>query len=107
MLDQNLGEKGVHIIKQLLKKTTDSQSDAYLALLSYRTATLDCSLSPAELLMSQKLRTTLPCCTESKQSEEILKKQESLKWKQKQQYEKGTRTYYLALWEKHTLTEEP
>uniref|UniRef100_A0A669BR33 Uncharacterized protein n=1 Tax=Oreochromis niloticus TaxID=8128 RepID=A0A669BR33_ORENI len=49
MLDQNLGEKGVHIIKQLLKKTTDSQSDAYLALLSYRTATLDCSLSPAEL----------------------------------------------------------
>uniref|UniRef100_A0A669CTR3 Integrase catalytic domain-containing protein n=1 Tax=Oreochromis niloticus TaxID=8128 RepID=A0A669CTR3_ORENI len=85
------GEKGVRIIKKLLKKTTFSQSDAYLALLSYRTATLDSSLSTAELLMSQKLRTTLHCYTESKQSEGILQKQESLKWKQKQQYEKGTR----------------
>ncbi len=33
-------EKRVHIIKQLLKKATDSKSDPYLALLSYRSAPL-------------------------------------------------------------------
>uniref|UniRef100_A0A1A8FRD6 Integrase catalytic domain-containing protein n=1 Tax=Nothobranchius korthausae TaxID=1143690 RepID=A0A1A8FRD6_9TELE len=67
-------EKGVHIIKQLLKKATDSNSDPYLALLSYRTAPLDCGLSPAELLMSRKLRTTLPCYEAIKPNEEIMKK---------------------------------
>uniref|UniRef100_A0A3P9DN86 Integrase catalytic domain-containing protein n=1 Tax=Maylandia zebra TaxID=106582 RepID=A0A3P9DN86_9CICH len=91
-------EKGVHMIKQLLKKATDSQSDPYLALLSYRTAPLDCVLSPEELPMSRKLHTTLPCYAESKQSEVITKKQENLKWKQKQQYDKGTKA--LGLLEK-------
>uniref|UniRef100_A0A3Q4MK41 Integrase catalytic domain-containing protein n=1 Tax=Neolamprologus brichardi TaxID=32507 RepID=A0A3Q4MK41_NEOBR len=38
---------------------------------------------------------TLPCYAESKQSEEIIKKQEHLKWKQKQQYDKGTRALGL------------
>lgn len=94
-IHRQMAEKGVHIIKQLLKKATDSQSDPYLALLSYRTAPLDCGLSPAELLMSRKLHTTLPCYAESKQSEEIIKKQEHLKWKQKQQYDKGTRALGL------------
>ncbi|KAL7852894.1 hypothetical protein SRHO_G00186790 [Serrasalmus rhombeus] len=40
-------EKGVHILKQILKKTTDSKSDPYLALLSYRAAPLECGLSPS------------------------------------------------------------
>ncbi|XP_061876955.1 uncharacterized protein K02A2.6-like [Entelurus aequoreus] len=53
-------EKGVHILKQLLKKAADSDSDPYLALLSYRASPLQCGLSPAELLMKRKLRTTLP-----------------------------------------------
>jgi len=57
-------EKGLHIIKHFLKKATDSKSDPYLALLSYRTAPLECSLSPAELLMNRKLHTTLPWYTD-------------------------------------------
>ncbi|XP_023814982.1 uncharacterized protein K02A2.6-like [Oryzias latipes] len=53
-------EKGVHILKHLLKKAADSNSDPYLALLSYRASPLQSGLSPAELLMKRKLRTTLP-----------------------------------------------
>lgn len=53
-------EKGVHVLKQLLKKAAESDSDPYLALLSYRATPLQCGLSPAELLMNRKLRTTLP-----------------------------------------------
>uniref|UniRef100_A0A3Q2Q5W3 Integrase catalytic domain-containing protein n=1 Tax=Fundulus heteroclitus TaxID=8078 RepID=A0A3Q2Q5W3_FUNHE len=71
-------EKGVHIIKQILKKTTDSKSDPYLALLSYRAALLECGLSPAELLMNRKLRTTLPCCSEIKHNTGIQTKLENM-----------------------------
>uniref|UniRef100_A0A672FWU0 Integrase catalytic domain-containing protein n=1 Tax=Salarias fasciatus TaxID=181472 RepID=A0A672FWU0_SALFA len=85
-------EKGVHIIKQLLKKATDAKSDPYLALLSYRTAPLDCGLSPAELLMNRKLRTTLPCYTQIKRNEEIQTKLDNLKRKQKNYYDKATKT---------------
>lgn len=52
-------EKEVHILKQLLKKAADSDSDPYLALLSYRASHLQSGLSPAEPLMKRKLRTTL------------------------------------------------
>lgn len=42
-------EKGVQIVKTLLKKVSDSKSDPYMALLSYRAAPLECGASPAEL----------------------------------------------------------
>ena len=50
-------ERGVQTIKNLLKKS----DDPYLALLIYRSTPLpNSNYSPAELLMSRKLRTNLP-----------------------------------------------
>ena len=53
-------EKGVQIVKRLLKKAKENDSDPYIALLNYRSTPLDCGKSPAELLMNRKLRTRLP-----------------------------------------------
>ena len=44
-------KKGVYIVKQLLKKAQDNNSDPCLALLSYRASPLEHGLSPAEILM--------------------------------------------------------
>ena len=50
-------ERGVQTVKNLLKKS----DDPYLALLIYRSTPLpNVNCSPAELLMSRKLRTNLP-----------------------------------------------
>ena len=49
-------EQAVKTFKDLLKKNGDHMK----ALLSYRSTSLACSHSPAELLMGRKLRTTLP-----------------------------------------------
>lgn len=52
-----LAERTVQTVKSLLKAATDP----YLALLSYRaTPLLWCNLSPSELLMGRRLRTTVP-----------------------------------------------
>ena len=45
--------------KKLIRKAIDSKEDINLALLAYRTAPLDCGLSPSELLMGRKLKTKL------------------------------------------------
>ena len=49
-------ERAVKTVKNLLKKS----EDPYLALLAYRTTPLQCGYSPSELLMSRKLRNTIP-----------------------------------------------
>ena len=51
-----LAERTVQTVKSLLKKS----SDPYLALLSYRSTPLEHGFSPAELLMSRRLRTNVP-----------------------------------------------
>ncbi|GAA6111759.1 uncharacterized protein K02A2.6-like [Tachysurus ichikawai] len=55
-----LAEKGVQIVKRLLKKATETGSDPYLAILNYRASPLENGLSPAEMLTNRKLRTKLP-----------------------------------------------
>uniref|UniRef100_A0A9J8BEJ1 Integrase catalytic domain-containing protein n=1 Tax=Cyprinus carpio carpio TaxID=630221 RepID=A0A9J8BEJ1_CYPCA len=84
-------EKGVHILKQLLKKAADSKSDPYLALLNYRTSPLECGMAPAEMLMNRKLQTTLPSCSKQKANVKIKQKLKQLKYRQKFYYDRAAK----------------
>jgi transposase InsO family protein len=55
-----LAEKTVQTVKGLLTKAKQSGQDPYLAMLNYRTTPVDGVASPAQILMSRRLRTTLP-----------------------------------------------
>lgn len=55
-----LAEKGVQIVKRILKKTHESRGDVWLGLLAYRSSPLDCGQSPGELLQGRRLHATLP-----------------------------------------------
>lgn len=53
-------ERAVGIVKGLLNRAKDSDSDPYLALLAYRQAPREMGASPAELLMGRYLKSKLP-----------------------------------------------
>lgn len=55
-----LAEKGVQIVKRIMKKTGERKEDFWLGLLSYRSTPLDEGRSPGELLQGRKLRNRLP-----------------------------------------------
>ena len=56
-----LVERNVQTIKRLLKKAKYSSNDSFLSLLDFRNTPISgMTVSPAELLMSRKLRTRLP-----------------------------------------------
>lgn len=83
-------EKGVEIVKRLLKKAAETKSDPYLALLTYRSSPLACGASPAELLMNRKLRNTLPQMPRKKNTVPKQKHMQ-LKWAQKKHHDKTAR----------------
>ena len=84
-------ERAVQTIKNLMKK----KDDMYLAILSYPTTPTEIRYSPAELLMSRKLRTTVPEFRKlmSVDPSEVAKKDAKLKARQKRNFDEwhGTR----------------
>lgn len=82
-------EKGVQIVKRLLKKAIENAEDPYLAVLSYRATPLKCGESPAELLMNRKLRTRLPSAKHLTVEPSIRTTQERAK--QKHWYDKSSK----------------
>ncbi|KAG1938993.1 retrotransposable element [Pimephales promelas] len=85
-------EKGVQIVKRLLKKAKDGKTDPHLALLSYRAAPLECGASPAELLMKRKLRTTLPQLQPGRDNNKWMNNEMKLKIRQKMAYDRATKS---------------
>ena len=92
-------ERTVQTVKRLLTKSTDR----YMALLSYRATPLPwCNLSPAELLMGRRIRTTLPLSDEHlipkwSYLQKFRKQNDEYKGKQKRQFDKRHRVNELPM----------
>ena len=56
----NPAERTIQTIKNLFNKALTDKKDPYLAILAYRNTPIDCGKSPAQLLFSRQLRSTLP-----------------------------------------------
>ncbi len=87
-----LAEKTVQTLKNMIKKS----DDPYLGLLEYRNTPIDDIASPAQLLMSRRLRSLIQCTNEllkpsvchHKQAPEKLKRKQDV---QKTNYDKGAK----------------
>ena len=92
-----LVERNVQTVKQLLRKADESIQDAFLALLEFRNFRITgMDESPAELLMSRKLRTRLPTSKsllqpQPRPTSQIRHNLLTRKQRQKAFYDRGTR----------------
>ena len=90
-----LVERNVQSIKRLLKKAHDEGKPKELALLEFRnTQITGLNESPAQLLMSRRLRSSLPMTDAMLQpsiSEEVKRKLEQRQQRQKRFYDRGTK----------------
>lgn len=59
-----LAEKTVQTAKRILTKAKEDKKDPYLSLLEYRNTPVDGLKSPAQILMSRRLRSILPTTTQ-------------------------------------------
>lgn len=81
-----LAEKGVQVIKNLIKKSMDSGEDINFALLAFRSAPNEFGLSPAQLLFGRQIKSRIPILEtelsgryDSKNQEDMHSKQEKQK----------------------------
>lgn len=91
-----LAEKAVAIVKRLLSLAKQDDKDPYLSLLECRNTPVDNVASPAQILMSRRLRSHLPITDSQLQPqvidpERIQKKLEEKQAKQKRYYDRGSR----------------
>ena len=90
-----LVERCVQIVKQMLRKSRESGDDSFQALLELRNTPLSgIGYSPAELLMSRRLRTMVPVLASTLSPQVVPKAREALlqrQVKQKTDYDRGTR----------------
>ena len=92
-----LVERNVQTVKQLLRKADESKQDAFLALLEFQNTPISgMEDSPAELLMSRKLRTRLPTFKsllepQARSTSQVRHKLLSRQQSQKAFYDRGTR----------------
>ena len=89
-------ERAVQTVKSLLNKNVDP----HLALLVYRSTPLENGYSPAELLMSRKLRTTIPVISDNLQpklpnNSELRQKEEKMRQRQKKNFDSRHRAQIL------------
>ena len=98
-----LVEKSVQTVKNLLIKAKQDHCDPYLGLLEYRNTPINDVGSPAQLLMSRRLRSIIPT-TEPQLKPKVLdphKVKENLKLKnEKQKYYFDQHTKHLPALEK-------
>ena len=87
----NPAERTIQTIKRLFNKAKQDGKDPYLAILAYRSSPLACSKSPAELLFSRQIRSTLPIT--SKQLEPKVSNKSVLKQKMQTSQVKSKQYY--------------
>lgn len=87
----NPAERTIQTIKQLFNKSKQDGKDPYLAILAYRSSPLACGKSPAQLLFSRQIRSTLPVTT--KQLDPKVSNKSSLKQKMQQSQVKSKQYY--------------
>ena len=117
-----LAEKTVQTVKRILDKSKASGRDPYMAILEYRNMPVDHHASPAQMLMSRRLRSIVPM-TESQRKPKVISRHEVIMHRQKEQsrqqvyYDKGAkplipmsqgdsvRIHWNQSWKPATVTE--
>ena len=91
-----LAEKTVQTAKRIFTKAKEDKRDPYLSLLEYRNTPVDGLKSPAQILMSRRLRSILPNTTQQLRpqvtpQDTVRARRESYQQRQKEHYSRSTK----------------